>query len=187
MYSYRTNAKLKWTAIIWERSAKSPWAPFLTWCGTCDAWLCCGSKNCYFLYTYLIHHVEAKISYELHLMSLSFWRSLLMVGLRLIIIIVISILGHSVLVSWYVAVRFCVWRIYLYVNSLISSLLHMVWHMYLNLSMGRSHRFLYYLFVWSSPCFCIYWLVIYTSGLIGTSLVTWPSLILRFYEMYLEY
>ena len=179
MYSYRTNAKLKWTAIIWERSAKSPWAPFLTWCGTCDAWLCCGSKNCYFLYTYLIHHVEAKISYELHLMSLSFWRSLLMVGLRLIIIIVISILGHSVLVSWYVAVRFCVWRIYLYVNSLIASLLHMVWHMYWNLSIGRSHRFLY--------CFCIYWLVIYTSGLIVTSLVTWPSLILRFYEMYLEY
>ena len=59
-----------------------------------------------FLNTYLIYLVEAKISYELHLMSLSFWRSLLMV--RLIIIIVISMLALSDRISRYVAVQFCV-------------------------------------------------------------------------------
>ena len=47
------------------------------------------------------------------------------------------------------------------------------WHIYSNLSMGRS-LILYYLLVLSSPCCCISWLVIYTV-IIEISLVTWHS------------
>ena len=71
----------------------------------------------------------------------------------LIIIIFISIHGLSGLESRYVKVQFCVWRIYLSLNSLIYQLLCMVLTHLFESEYRMNHTFLYCLFVWSSPCF----------------------------------
>ena len=125
---------------------------------------------CSFYYTYPIHLIKLNISYALHLMNLSLWLTQMYSQILVRLVIIISILGPSGVLSRYIAVHFCVWRIICLCNP---------W--YPNCSVWLAHLFeseyatiTHSCILWSSCC--ISWLVIYTSVLIETSLFTWPSL-----------